>query len=155
MSSLRGLALRASPILAFGLLFAIAPVATEAAWPVDVGPWLLLAGIKATFFFIGMSVFCRVSLDLLGANTTAYAVTDRRILIVRRWPDERVRSVYPEMINAIEHRVHSDGSGSVFYRKHDEHGLEASGVVKSGFVAVQDVLGAVRALEQLRVRSAV
>ena len=102
------------------------------------------------FIAIGLNFSCRALLDVLAVGRTAYAITDRRILVVRLFPGKHVQSIMPDTINIVEHKLGTNGCGSVFFRENDVHGLDASGTQKLGFRGISDVVGAIHALNQLR-----
>ena len=102
------------------------------------------------FIAAGLKFSYRALLDVLAVDRTAYAITDRRVLVVRLFLGKRIQSIMPDAINIVEHKLGADGYGSVFFRRDDVHGLDASGTQKLGFRGVPDVVGAVHALDQLR-----
>lgn len=111
---------------------------------------VLGAVVSVALEVVGLNAFVRALLDVLGTRTTAYAITDRRTLVVRELFGRRANSIAPSRINTVEHRQRADGLGSVLFRVDDVHGIDASGVQKPGNRWVQDVTGAVRALERPR-----
>ena len=106
-------------------------------------------GMIIGLYFVFSSVVA-----VCNAGKTAYAVTDRRILIVTWRFGKRVHSIDPLWINFLEHKVRADGTGSIFFRIDHVNGIESSVTRKSGFEGVGDVLGAVLALDQLRSHAA-
>ncbi|MEM7043357.1 MAG: hypothetical protein AAF543_11155, partial [Pseudomonadota bacterium] len=52
---------------------------------------------------------------------TVYAISDRRLLIIRNWLRRKVTSYGPDEIDVVERRESKDGSGDLVFR-HEEHG---------------------------------
>lgn len=85
-----------------------------------------------------------------------YAITDRRLLIVERYPARRVTSYTASDIQAIERTERADGSGDVIFRREQSYQRRAySGSLgmarKIGFFGVSDVRrveGEIRRLAQ-------
>ena len=150
MPSFRSILLRSLPPIAFGLVFIIVPFIPTVTWSENLPANFPKAAIAMLCVAVGSNSSYRALLDVLTVGKTAYAVTDRRILVVRLFLGRRVQSIMPDAINIVEHKRGANGYGSVFFRRDDVHGLDANGTQKLGFWGVPDVIGAVRALDQLR-----
>ena len=109
--------------------------------------------IWAVFLFAGFQIAYGNLISILAVRRTAFAVTDRRALTVRRFLGTHVRSFPPGRVNILEYDVKADGSGSIAFRAEERPGSEAPGIEKIGFSGVQDVEGARLALMNLGVRS--
>ena len=125
--------------LAFGLTFVTAPWFSK--------PISTLTIILSSLF--GLVWIARALAEITASGRTAYAITDRRILIVRGLQGSRVQSWLPESINVTEKKVRKDGSGSLYFRAEKVNGLEAGGIHKIGFHGVHNVEVAYDALTRL------
>ena len=134
----------------FGFLFTFAPMLSTENGYLDTRKYLYQIAIALIFFAIGLKVVIGSLLEILSASKTIYAVTDRRIIIIRNLYVKKVISIKPEMINAMEYNIRKNGRGTVLFRFDEFNGLDASGTQKSGFRGVSNVLGAVEALNLLR-----
>jgi hypothetical protein len=76
-----------------------------------------------------------------------YAITDRRLLIIRDWPRRRVTSYGPDDIDVVERRERRDGSGDLIFRReeyrklrhhHDPQGKRRVGEREIGFFGVPE-----------------
>ena len=146
--SLSTILLKAALPSVFGIVFSVVAVRSAITASMDENNAEL---VSATFgLIIGIYFVYSSIVAVCNAGKTAYAVTDRRILIVSWRFGTRVHSIDPRWINILEHKVRADGRGSVFCRIDHDNGSEASVTRKSGFEGISDVLGAVLALNQLR-----
>ncbi|MGI9492164.1 MAG: hypothetical protein ACR2QF_07180 [Geminicoccaceae bacterium] len=96
-----------------------------------------------------------------------YAISDRRLLIIRNISKRKVTSYGPEDIDVVERREHRDGSGDVIFRReetqklkhhHDPRGKRRVSVREVGFFGVPEVHRveeAIWALKQKRDQSSV
>lgn len=133
--------------------------------PISILGWLFLllslawlskaAGTSAGFLLIGLP-FVIGALGLAAApwwwpiytKRTVYAISDRRLLIVRDLLKRKVTSYGPEDIDVVERRERRDGSGDVIFRReeirkmkhhHDPQGKRRVGEREVGFFGVPDV----------------
>lgn len=136
--------------IVFGCLFAFAPVFFGGMQSANSYSTLYRLATVAIFFIIGGKIVYGSVLNVLLTFRTVYAVTDQRIIIVENIFRKRVIILDPKTINTLEYKSNGSGNGTVLFRLDNFNGLDASGVQKSGFRGVPDVLGAVEALNQLR-----
>lgn len=148
--SFKALLLRSIPSILFGCVFAIMPFISDTVWAANASERVSNIVVITVFTMVGLSYACQALLGVCAAGRAAYAITNRRILIARHIFRKRVQTFIPSYINVLEYRVHADGTGSVFFQKNDVHTIDGSGIEKFGFFGVRDVVGAVRALDQLR-----
>ena len=137
-------ALRRLPIALFGipfLAFAIfwvnmaSMAASAQSGPFSFFPWF---GLPFVIVGAGM-VLSPVWGYAVGAYTT-YAVTDRRLMIMRRFPSHRVTSYGPDDIDTIERREGANGNGDVVFRQELRYGNRGrSRVHRIGFFGVPEV----------------
>lgn len=117
MPSFRSTLLHSLPQIAFGLVFVIAPFASTVAWSENLLANFARAVIAMLFVAAGLNFSYRALQDVLAVEKTAYAITDRRVLIVRLFLGKRVQSVMPDAINIVEHKLGANGYGSVFFEE--------------------------------------
>ncbi len=112
--------------------------------------WLigLILGIAVGLRMLGNSVW-----NSLAAWRTAYAVTDRRILIVSDLGWRHVLAVVPSAINTIERSERPDGRGSITFRRETVDTGDEPTTTTVSFVGVRDVRNAAREIEKLRLGS--
>ena len=106
--------------------------------------------IWPVFTCVGVRISYQSLVSVLAIRRTAFAVTDRRALAVRRFLGTQVKSFPLGSVNILDYQIKADGSGSIAFRAQEYTGLDASGVEKIGFPGVQDVRGAYLALINLR-----
>jgi hypothetical protein len=107
--------------------------------------------IVCLFALIGVATSVGAAWPVLAVGRMAYAVTDRRLLIVRDFLWRKVIAVAPTGINIVEHRARANGSGSVTFRRDvEDRDSEGSTVTKLAFLGVRDVANAVREITRLR-----
>ncbi len=115
--------------------------------PSDVWP-ALFSGIFVIFGFVAVA---KTFLDAIATSRTAYAVTNRRVLIVSNLLRKRVLTVGPAGINAVETTEKFDGSGTVVFRREVSKDPEGDSISKLAFVGISDAANAAREIETLRV----
>ena len=108
--------------------------------------WLLIMGLP----FLGVALGIAL-LPWWWPNVTrhtVYAISDRRLLIIRNWPRRKVTSYGPDDIDVIERRERKDGSGDLIFRReeyrklrhhHDPPGRRRVGDRVIGFFGVPEV----------------
>jgi hypothetical protein len=111
---------------------------------------ILPFGFAALFVLVGCSIVAGAIWRVLSVWRTAYAVTNRRVLIVNNFIRRNVLAVAPDGLNALDWNEGGDGSGSVTFRRETVNDGEGTSVTKLAFVGVRDVRNAVRELEKLR-----
>lgn len=102
------------------------------------------------FFLFGCWGIVGSILRVMEMSRAAYAVTDRRILIVSHLFRKRVQTFAPGSINAVETLQKHDRSGTVTFRRDVVRGGEGDMIVKSAFIGIDDVLDVAREIEKLR-----
>lgn len=141
--------------IVFGAIFAAVGVhqaipAARSVWFGKTTTEFLPAVISAVFITFGLWSVASSCWEAIATARTAYAVTNRRILIVRRLFRKRVLAFAPAGINAVETRENFDGSGTVVFRRELVRGGEGDAEVKLAFVGISDVGNAAREIEKLR-----
>ena len=111
---------------------------------------LITALITGVFVLIGCGIVLFALWTVLSVWRTAYAVTNRRILIVTNFVTRRILAIAPGGINAIEWNVRGNNSGSVTFRRETSTDSEGTTTTNLKFVGVRDVRGAVKEIEKLR-----
>jgi hypothetical protein len=141
--------------IVFGIVFAavgggpIMPVAKALiAGESPDGIWPAL--FSSVFLVLGCMITGKALADTVATRWTAYAVTDRRVLIVSKLIGKRVLSFGPSAINAVEVSESLGGSGSVVFRREITENSEGNRTLKMAFVGIEDVGNAAREIEQLR-----
>ena len=145
MSSLRTVLPAGLLRLTFGLAFAASP-----ALALHPGQSPILYLVWVGFLYGGLKIAYDALVGIVSFDRTAFAVTDRRALVVRAATRTRVRSFPPASINILDYHVEKDGSGSIVFRTEESGGGEAPGVDRIGFHGVRNVVGAHTALARLR-----
>lgn len=102
------------------------------------------------FVIFGFASIIAIFLDAIATSRTAYAVTDRRILVISQLIRKRVQTFGPIGINSVETRENFNGSGTVVFRREILRDAEGDSTVKSAFIGIADVAGAAREIEKLR-----
>ena len=112
-------ALRYLPTALFGIPFlAFALFWTIAAWDeVSGGEGAVLVFPLFGLSFVAISIVTVLSpiWGYVVGLYTLYAVTNRRLMIIRRFPTRRVASYEPHDIEAVERRDRSGGSGDIIF----------------------------------------
>ncbi len=112
----------------------------------DIWPALL----SCLFVILGFASIAKAFLDAIATSRTAYAVTNRRVLIVCHLFHKRVLAFGPNGINAVETSENFDGSGTVVFRREISRDAEGDATIKLAFVGIADVATAAREIEKLR-----
>ncbi|WP_037077565.1 PH domain-containing protein [Rhizobium sp. CCGE 510] len=139
------------PDVFFGVIFAI--LGSTLLLPADNGVVSIdkPAGIMGIIFpgifaLIGIATIAGVVFDMIATSRTAYAVTDRRLLIIRNMIRRRVTTIAPTAINVVEVREKWDRSGTLTYRREGD----GDSVKKFGFFGIPDVREVAKHVEELR-----
>lgn len=155
---------RSVPISLLGWIFLV----LSFAWMTKAAPtsiWLLVMGLP--FLLGGLGLALMPWWWPIYTRRTVYAISDRRLLIVRDLLKRRVTSYGPEDIDVVERRERRDGSGDIIFRReeirklkhhHDPQGKRRVGEREVGFFGVPEVRlveEAVLALKQKGDRSVV
>lgn len=140
-----------------GLVFAAIPiVGASDGWIV----WIE-SGLEPKDEIFGLAVYSLLSifglafaasglLEVFGVWRTVYAVTNKRILVVKTFLWRRVLAITPGGVNAVEWRENNDGSGSFTFRREVQDHGDGKSTTTFGFIGTQDLRGAVREIEKLR-----
>jgi hypothetical protein len=108
------------------------------------------AVISSFFVLIGLGVIAKALMDSIATWRTAYAITDRRVLVVSHLFRKRVLSLGPGGINVVDTTENLNGSGTVVFRREVHKGGEGDVTVTLAFVGIQDASVAAREIEKLR-----
>lgn len=137
-------ALRRLPIALFGipfLAFAIfwmnmaSLAATGQGGPFDLFP---LFGLP--FVLVGAGMVLAPVWGYAVGLYTVYAITDRRLMIMRRFPTHRIMSYEADDIETIERREGANGRGDVVFRQELRYGSRGrSHVRRIGFFGIPEV----------------
>jgi hypothetical protein len=68
------------------------------------------------FLLVGLGIVCAPLLAYFKGQKTAYAVTDKRVLVITGGRTRTVRSCTPADIVSVDHRERADGTGDVIIR---------------------------------------
>ncbi len=110
-------------------------------------PSILGIIVFALFFLIGLGILASPLWLYQRGLRTIYVVTNRRLLVLNGWLKPSVIDYEPTVLNYIERKERSDGSGTVYFLR--ETG--ASGAPeKRGFLFVPDAQEAERCIVALK-----
>lgn len=120
-----------------GVLLALAP----GDWPV----WLMTA-------LADLLLLVLVPLIHWRGKQRVYGLTDRRLLILRRFPHWRLQSYFPDAITGIECRESAAGLGDVIFRKHHRliHDALVGDIVETVQVGFYDIPESARVAEAIK-----
>jgi hypothetical protein len=139
------LVLVAIPFTAFALFW----IGAARGFPGGGVPVFALFGIP--LMVVGLGMLLSPFWMLYKAGRTAYAITDRRALVIEHGPFGRVmvRSFEPGDLAILSRTQHADGSGNLVFRR--EYRLEGrrGRFVDIGFLAVPDVKGVEERIREL------
>ncbi len=146
--------------IAFGLIFAGVPLvgllqgwvdwAREIELKDDIGGLIFMSA----FVLFGLGFAGGGLLEAFSVWRTVYAVTNRRVLIIKRLVRHRVLAITPGGMNAFEWQTNADGSGSITVRREVYENSEGNNTRRLGFVGTRDIHGAILAIERLRTGAA-
>ena len=88
--------------------------------------------------------------NLLAVSRTAYAVTDRRVLVVKEFGARRIQSYHASALNVLERRERADGSGTLTFRRETTRSNDGTSTTNFSFYGVHNVRGAAHALQLLQ-----
>lgn len=108
---------------------------------------IVFAGI---FVIVGLQIAGRAVWNILAVWRTAYAVTDRKLLIVKDFMRRNVLTITQSAINVVERKERPDGSGSVTFRRETIEIGEGRSTTKLAFIGVPDVRHVAQEIERLR-----
>lgn len=98
------------PLTCFGLFFA----GIGGTIAISAFPW----GLLIPHFWVGLYVaFGRFLVERIVRESTEYAITDQRVLIVRAWPTRTTTSVNVPALAGIDLTEHRDGTGTIRFRE--------------------------------------
>ncbi len=124
------------PFLVFAIFWEVQAVAGAEA---GAGSLFPLFGIP--FILVGIGLILSPLWSYVEArNWLFYAITDRRMLIIRQFPMRKVESFRPQDITKCERTEKSDGSGNIVFRDDLKSGSRGSSyTVPRGFFGIPDV----------------
>ncbi|ANP84730.1 hypothetical protein [Rhizobium leguminosarum] len=102
--------------------------------------------LLGAFPLVGVAFVASVVFDMIATRRTAYAATDRRLLIVRNLIRRRATTIAPTAINVLEIREKWDYSGTLTFRREEE----GDSVKKFAFVGIPNVREVARHVKELR-----
>ncbi|MFB2550586.1 YdbT family protein [Ensifer soli] len=105
--------------------------------------------LPLVFSALGIAATGNAVVEILRAKRTAYAVTDRRVLIVSDFLGHRSMTVAPSAINSVEMKEDGRGGGSVAFRKDTIDTGEGTRTTTLKFIGVRDVGTAAREIRRL------
>ena len=102
--------------------------------------------------FAGFGIYAggRVIAGVCAYARMAYAVTDRRILVVNHFWTRHVLTFAPDAINIVECREDGGGVGSVLFRRVRVQTADGPQTSTAGFIGVHNVRMAAVEIERLR-----
>ncbi|HEY2956488.1 MAG TPA: hypothetical protein VGK89_14715 [Candidatus Eisenbacteria bacterium] len=109
------------------------------------GAWVLFPLFGLPFLLIGLGILTAPLWAYLGAGRTAYAVTNRRALIISRVLSINVKSFTHDEIHDLQHVERGDGSGDLYFASRAVPTRRGTLMQRIGFVGIPDV----RSVEQL------
>jgi len=140
------IALVGIPMSGFVVFWMSMAYSIQAKTPHVPGPWALFPFFGAPFLLIGLGVIAAPIWAALGARRTAYAVTDRRALIIASGGSRAVQSFTHDDIGNVQMVERADGSGDVYFANRSfvsQRG--AINQTRIGFIGIPDV----RTVEQM------
>lgn len=136
---------RVLPLSVLGWLFLLLLLAWLAK-AANTSFWIMIMGLPFILAVIALAFLPWWWPKL--TRQTVYAISDRRLLIIRNWPRRRITSYGSEDIDVVERRENKDGSGDLIFRHeerqqlrhhHDAAGKRRMSVRPVGFFGVADV----------------
>jgi hypothetical protein len=131
-----------------GLLFLAFAVLWEmVAWfghVVYPRPLVLLWGIPFILFGAGLVLYAPASFWL--ARRMAYAVTDRRLLILHGFPRRQIESYWPADLNLLAVTERTGGRGDIIFQQR----VMRSETLRCGFFGIASVRDVARLIDDLR-----
>jgi hypothetical protein len=95
------------------------------------------------FVAIGLCILCAPLWSAFKARSMAYAVTDRRVMIIERFPFRRTASYGPQELQGLERTERGGGIGDLVFRREQATAFRGSvnvrGATAIGFFGVSDV----------------
>ncbi|MBY5356955.1 PH domain-containing protein [Rhizobium leguminosarum] len=98
------------------------------------------------FLLAGVAAIAGAVFDMIATGRTAYAATDRRLLIVRNLIRRQATTIAPTAINVVEVREKWDRSGTLTFRREGE----GDSVKKFAFIGISNVREVAKHVEELR-----
>lgn len=102
--------------------------------------------LLGAFPLVGVAVVASVVFEMIATRRTAYAATDRRLLIVRNLIRRRATTIAPTAINVVEVREKWDRSGTVTFRREED----GDSVKKFAFIGIPNVREVAKHVKELR-----
>jgi hypothetical protein len=98
------------------------------------------------FLLAGVAAIAGAVFETIATGRTAYAATDRRLLIVRNLIRRRATTIAPTAINVVEVREKWDRSGTLTFRREGD----GDSVKKFAFIGIPNVREVAKHVEELR-----
>ncbi|MGB8286731.1 PH domain-containing protein [Rhizobium ruizarguesonis] len=98
------------------------------------------------FLLAGVAAIAGAVFEMIATGRTAYAATDRRLLIVRNLIRRRATTIAPTAINVVEVREKWDRSGTLTFRREGD----GDSVKKFAFIGIPNVREVAKHVEELR-----
>jgi hypothetical protein len=146
-------AARAVPAIAIGVLFMALSAGGISVMLAAAHPdafEVTLAVLFALFSLLGLVLAAVGVMVSVGLLPVAYAVTDRRVLIVRDGVWRKVSQFTPQDIVAVHKTERPDGSGGLVFRLQTEAPEKSQRRQRLGLFGLSDVSAAKAAIEALR-----
>ncbi len=144
------------PFVLFGIpftAFAFFWIAVAGAFrfPGAPGPFGLFALFGIPFVIVGLGLLMSPFWMYLKARRTAYAITDRRALVIEPdlWGRIIVRSFEPARLAVLFRTQHADGSGNLIFQREYRLGGRRAWFVDIGFFAIPEVREAEERVREL------
>ncbi len=149
------LALRRLPIALFGIpFFGFAvfwvTMASKATADVD-GPFQFFPLFGMIFVIVGAGMLLSPLWGYAIGMSTTYAITDRRLMILRKFPRQTVESYDPKDIGRIVRHEGAGGRGDVIFREEERYGSRGRvRIQKIGFFGIPEVRRVEEAVRKLK-----
>lgn len=143
------------PLVLFGIpwtAFALFWMASAAgfAWPRMDGPASFFPWFGLPFVLIGLWMLSSPWWMRRRALRIAYAITDRRVLILEHGRTQSVSSYRPAQLGTLHRRQHEDGSGDLVLQRHQTTDSDGDArTVEVALSGVADVRGVERLVRRL------
>ena len=139
------------PEVLFGAIFVIVGSfgvlsASNGAVSIDKPGGIIGIIFHGIFVLVGVAAIGGAVFEMIATSRTAYAATDRRLLVVRNLIRRRATTIAPTAINVVEVREKWDRSGTLTFRREGD----GDSVKKFAFIGIPNVREVARHVEELR-----